>query len=186
METLSTICSLVPMVIYPSHNLHAILVSLTASYQKPPSFPWWVRADSFHLHLPSAGLNSGVMAVLLLFFSWLCCEAGSILASWPGLNPRPPASGARSLSHWTPREVPGSLTLYSASVDPPASASLVKAKTKHAVTVRTSCCASFTPAVIFALADCLSHCLWSASSPHQSLCPWCCVCVLTCPEGSVL
>ena len=34
METLSTFCSLVPMVIYPSYNLHAILVSFTASYQK--------------------------------------------------------------------------------------------------------------------------------------------------------
>ena len=47
METLSTICSLVPMVIYPSHNLHAILVSLTASYQKPRSFPQWVGLIPF-------------------------------------------------------------------------------------------------------------------------------------------
>lgn len=68
METLSTICSLVPMVVYPSHNLHAILVSLTASYQKLRSFPQWVWAHSFHLHLPSPGLNSGVMEALLFFF----------------------------------------------------------------------------------------------------------------------
>ena len=28
------------------------------------------------------------------------------LVPWPGIEPRPPALGARSLSHWTTREVP--------------------------------------------------------------------------------
>ena len=27
------------------------------------------------------------------------------LVSWPGLEPRPPALGVQSLSHWTTREV---------------------------------------------------------------------------------
>ena len=29
------------------------------------------------------------------------------LVPWPGIKPRPPALGARSLNHWTTREVPG-------------------------------------------------------------------------------
>ena len=29
-----------------------------------------------------------------------------LLVSWPGIEPRPPALGAWSLSHWTTREVP--------------------------------------------------------------------------------
>ena len=28
------------------------------------------------------------------------------LVPWPGIEPRPPASGAQSISHWTTREVP--------------------------------------------------------------------------------
>ena len=31
------------------------------------------------------------------------------LVPWPGIEPRPPALGGQSLSHWTTREVPGHL-----------------------------------------------------------------------------
>ena len=34
------------------------------------------------------------------------------LVSWPGIEPRPPALGAWSLSHWTTREVPGCNAWY--------------------------------------------------------------------------
>ena len=39
------------------------------------------------------------------FFFWLCCVACRILAPRPGLEPTPPALEARSLNHWTAREV---------------------------------------------------------------------------------
>ena len=35
------------------------------------------------------------------------------LVPWPGIEPRPPALGARSLSHWTTREVPRTVCILS-------------------------------------------------------------------------
>ena len=35
----------------------------------------------------------------------LCCDTWDLVA-WPGIEPRPPALGAWTLSHWTTREVP--------------------------------------------------------------------------------
>ena len=40
-----------------------------------------------------------------LFF-WPCREARGILVPRPGIEPAPPALEARSLNHWTTREVP--------------------------------------------------------------------------------
>ena len=45
------------------------------------------------------------VSVSPLFF-WLHCAACEILAPRPGIEPMPPALGARSLNHWTTREVP--------------------------------------------------------------------------------
>ena len=45
---------------------------------------------------------------------WLCqvlVAAYGILVPWPGIEPRTPALGAWSLSHWTTREVPRNLLL---------------------------------------------------------------------------
>ena len=44
-----------------------------------------------------------------IYFNWAalglsCCMQD--LAPYPGIEPRPPALGAQSLSHWTTREVP--------------------------------------------------------------------------------
>ena len=43
------------------------------------------------------------------------------LVPWPGMEPRPPALGAQSLSHWTTREVPPfrTLTDFCSSSQPP-------------------------------------------------------------------
>ena len=40
----------------------------------------------------------------------LCCSMRD-LVPLPGVEPRPPALGARSLSHWTTKEVPGYVLL---------------------------------------------------------------------------
>ena len=37
---------------------------------------------------------------------WPCHAACGILVPWPGIEPRPPASGAQSLDHWTASKVP--------------------------------------------------------------------------------
>lgn len=78
METLSRFCSLVPMAIYPSRNLHAIFVSLTASYQKPRSFfpdglgmaqVWPSPSLCLYLHAgPSSWVSSGACARGVLLF----------------------------------------------------------------------------------------------------------------------
>ena len=47
-------------------------------------------------------LGSSMFVEALEFFS---CGLWD-LVSWPGLEPRPPALGVQSLSHWTTREVP--------------------------------------------------------------------------------
>ena len=54
--------------------------------------------------------------IYIYLFIWLCwvlvaaCGIFSCcmwdLIPWPGIEPRPPTLGARSLSHWTTREVP--------------------------------------------------------------------------------
>ena len=40
----------------------------------------------------------------------LSCSMGDLVL-WPGIEPRPPALGARSLNHWGTREVPVSQIL---------------------------------------------------------------------------
>ena len=44
--------------------------------------------------------------LVLSFFFWPCFVAYELLVPQPGTEPRPPALGARSLNHWTTREVP--------------------------------------------------------------------------------
>ena len=43
---------------------------------------------------------------LSCFFFWPRPTACGILVSQPGMEPKPPALEARSLNHWTVREVP--------------------------------------------------------------------------------
>ena len=45
--------------------------------------------------------------ILKLIFFWPRCAACGILVPQPGIKPTPPAVEARSLNHWTAREVPG-------------------------------------------------------------------------------
>ena len=44
----------------------------------------------------------------------MCCVLVVVcdLVPWPGIEPRPPALGVQSLSHWTIRQVPGDLFLW--------------------------------------------------------------------------
>ena len=49
---------------------------------------------------------------LTMYLVALCLSCSMwALAPWPGIKPRPPALGARSVSHWTTREVPVPLFL---------------------------------------------------------------------------
>ena len=57
----------------------------------------------------SADQAAGFPFLLILFISWLyqvLAAAWGILVPQPGIESRPPAQGARSLSLWTPRGVP--------------------------------------------------------------------------------
>ena len=54
-----------------------------------------------------------IIYYLLIWLCWVLVAAWEIFSSemwdlvpWPGIEPRPPALGAQSLSHWTTREVP--------------------------------------------------------------------------------
>ena len=50
-----------------------------------------------------------IFSCSMLTLSWGMWD----LVPWPGITPRPPALEARSLSHWTPREVPSkSLSIF--------------------------------------------------------------------------
>ena len=60
----------------------------------------WNEVHNIHLFIHS-----------FFFFFWgggLCwvLDATWVLDPWPGIKPMPPALGARSLNHWTTREVP--------------------------------------------------------------------------------
>ena len=50
------------------------------------------------------GYTASVSSLLRLFFLILCVARG-ILVPQPGIEPMPRAVGARSLNHWTTREV---------------------------------------------------------------------------------
>ena len=58
--------------------------------------------------VPSGFLMLGRIFKCYLFFNYLPALGPSCgvwdLASWPGIEPRSPALGARSLGHWTTRE----------------------------------------------------------------------------------
>ena len=47
-----------------------------------------------------------VVVFIYLFVYWLCLVAYGILVPQPRIKPVPPALEARSLNHWTAREVP--------------------------------------------------------------------------------
>ena len=51
-----------------------------------------------------------IVSVLFWLFDYKAC---GILAPQPGIKPLPPALEARSLNHWTTREVPGNVNLMS-------------------------------------------------------------------------
>ena len=48
----------------------------------------------------------GIPCLMFFSFFWLCHAACGILDPQPGIEPMPLALEARSLSHWTAREVP--------------------------------------------------------------------------------
>ena len=53
---------------------------------------------------------------MILLFSWPRRVACGVLVPRPGIEPVPPALGARSLNHWTARQVPG--VIHSKWIDP--------------------------------------------------------------------
>ena len=88
---------------------------LSSSYQR------WEANTGFHFITWVAGTYSHFL-VFIIFIYWLCQVSGAAhgifscgiqtlgcgmwdLVPWPGIEPGPPALGARSLSHWTTREV---------------------------------------------------------------------------------
>ena len=51
------------------------------------------------------GLSCGMWNLLVAAYGLLSCGMWDRVP-WPGIESRPPALGARSLTHWTTREVP--------------------------------------------------------------------------------
>ena len=65
-----------------------------------------------HIHFRKCGY---IMVLFVCFFIfWLCHEARGILVPQTGIEPTAPALEARSLNHWTAREVPSMLYYVSA------------------------------------------------------------------------
>ena len=66
---------------------------------------------NIHLFISAApGLNCGMWDLQSFVGAcWLFSSGMWYLIPWPGMEPGPPALGAQSLSHWTPREVPGAI-----------------------------------------------------------------------------
>ena len=64
------------------------------------------------------GLSCGMQDLLVVACGIFSCGMQTLscgmrdLVPWPGVEPRPPALGAWSLSHWTIREVPLSIYFY--------------------------------------------------------------------------
>ena len=52
------------------------------------------------------------LVVLFFFLFWPCCAACRILVPRPGIEPMLPAVEAQILNHWTAREVPPLVVLY--------------------------------------------------------------------------
>ena len=64
------------------------------------------------IYLTALGLTCGIQHLFLFvcfskwnFFSFFSCSMWDLVL-WPGIKLGPPALGAKSLSHWTTREVP--------------------------------------------------------------------------------
>ena len=60
-----------------------------------------VLLSKWHLHPTLWGLKPRNHC----FFFWLCHVAYRTFIPWPRIEPKPPAVGAQSPSHWTAREV---------------------------------------------------------------------------------
>ena len=54
-------------------------------------------------------LTLAVPSLFCNFFFWTCRKTCRIFVPRPGIEPVPPAVEARSLNHWTTREVPAHL-----------------------------------------------------------------------------
>ena len=65
--------------------------------------------DSFFLFVLNIYLFIWLYQVLIVTHGIFSCGRWD-LVPWPGIEPRLAASGTQSLSHWTPREVPGTLS----------------------------------------------------------------------------
>ena len=76
----------------------------------------WIGSLGFYLFiylfiLAAPGLSGGMRDLQLQHADFLVAACMWDLVPPPGIEPRPPALGARSLTHWTTREV-GSLGLH--------------------------------------------------------------------------
>ena len=70
-------------------------------------FQLWTVVDKYiHTYIHTYIYISGTYYFFSLFFGPSCTACG-ILVPRPGMEPLPPALGASSLKHWTPREIPG-------------------------------------------------------------------------------
>ena len=113
--------------------------STPITHQKLPQLPWKINASAQGLaktanqsYPPQANQSHppqvlksqwgpwewrGHSIYLFLIF-WSCCMACGILVPWPRIEPVPLAVEARSLNHWTTREVPGrTFNNYAMTID---------------------------------------------------------------------
>ena len=82
---------------------------INSSVQSTYDSAWYIvsaKCQQWLFHLTLAVSLWGNNYFLDLFFFWLYHAAWGILVLRPGIETTPPALEARSLNHWTAREVP--------------------------------------------------------------------------------
>ena len=74
--------------------------------------PLLVKGESCLSSQQNASLKEGkTLSLKRKIFFWQCCKAYEILVPWPGIKLRLPTLEVWSVNHWTPREVPKTLSL---------------------------------------------------------------------------
>ena len=73
--------------------------------------PFSLQISAFRKNAVAFNGSPKIISPPLFFFCFgLTVWHGGILIPQPGIEPRPPALGVRSLNHWLTREVPSSLS----------------------------------------------------------------------------
>ena len=88
----------------------------------PDHLPTWASPERkkktrlVQVAIPRGTILSLIFIYIFVYLSLSCCKWDPV--PWPGIEPRPPALGAQSLSHWTSREVLKGLFLKPLTVCP--------------------------------------------------------------------